>query len=146
MLAAVCHGKKDLRIEQIEDRPLGAGEVRMGVAFGGICGSDMHYYHRGAVGDFAVREPMTLGHEVSGVVIEVGDGVNDLTPGMKAAIDPSRPCLTCRLLPFGPQQFVRQHVLSGERGPFPARSGRIRAAHRTASGPGRPCAHSAPTY
>jgi len=119
MLAAVCHGKKDLRIEQIEDRPLGVGEVRMGVAFGGICGSDMHYYHRGAVGDFAVREPMTLGHEVSGVVIEVGDGVNDLTPGMKAAIDPSRPCLTCRYCRSGRSNLCANMFFLGSAGRFP---------------------------
>jgi L-idonate 5-dehydrogenase len=91
MLAAVCHGRKDLRIEWLENRPLAPGEARVSVAFGGICGSDMHYYHRGAVGDFALREPLTLGHEVSGVVIEVGEGVQGLAPGMKAALDPSTP-------------------------------------------------------
>jgi len=95
MLAAICHGRKDLRIEQVEDRALAADEVRIGVAFGGICGSDLHYYHRGAVGDFALREHMTLGHEVSGVILQVGEGVSGLHPGMKAALDPSRPCLAC---------------------------------------------------
>ena len=96
MLAAVCHGKKDLRIDALPDRPLAAGEVRVAVAFGGICGSDLHYYHRGAVGDFAVREPLTLGHEISGTVIETGPDVRGLAAGMKAALDPSRPCLRCR--------------------------------------------------
>ena len=95
MLAAVCHGPKDLRIEPIADPPLAADEVRVAVAFGGICGSDLHYYHRGAVGDFALREPLTLGHEISGTVIEVGAAVRDIDPGIKAALDPSRPCLAC---------------------------------------------------
>ena len=95
MLAAVCHGQKDLRIEALEDRPLADGEVRVAVAFGGICGSDMHYYHRGAVGDFSLREPMVLGHEISGRVVELGAGVSGLAVGMKAALNPSRACLTC---------------------------------------------------
>jgi L-idonate 5-dehydrogenase len=95
MLAAVCHGRKDLRIESVADPPLESGEVRVAVAFGGICGSDLHYYHRGAVGDFALREPMTLGHEISGTLLEVGADVTGVKPGMKAALDPSRPCLAC---------------------------------------------------
>jgi L-idonate 5-dehydrogenase len=95
MLAAICHGQKDLRIEDLEDRRLGPHEVRVAVAYGGICGSDLHYYHRGAVGDFAIREPMALGHEVSGVVLETGADVAGLAAGMKAALDPSRPCRVC---------------------------------------------------
>jgi L-idonate 5-dehydrogenase len=119
MFAAVCHGKKDLRIEQIEDRPLGAGEVRVRVAYGGICGSDLHYYHRGAVGDFAVREPMTLGHEVSGVVIEFADDVRNLKEGMKAALDPSRPCLTCSYCRSGRSNLCTNMFFLGSAGRFP---------------------------
>jgi len=119
MLAAVCHGKKDLRVEPVEDRPLAADEVRVGVAFGGICGSDLHYYHRGAVGDFAVREPMTLGHEVSGVVVEIGKHVAGLRPGMKAALDPSRPCLTCRYCRAGRSNLCADMRFLGSAGRFP---------------------------
>lgn len=119
MFAAVCHGKKDLRIERVEDRPLAAGEVRVSVAFGGICGSDMHYYHRGAVGDFTVREPMTLGHEISGVVIEAGEGVAHLKPGMKAALDPSRPCLSCSYCRSGRSNLCTNMFFLGSAGRFP---------------------------
>jgi L-idonate 5-dehydrogenase len=119
MFAAVCHGKKDLRIERVEDRLLAADEVRVRVAFGGICGSDLHYYHRGAVGDFAVREPMTLGHEISGVVIEVGDGVGHLKQGMKAALDPSRPCLTCSYCRSGRSNLCTNMFFLGSAGRFP---------------------------
>lgn len=119
MLAAVCHGKRDLRIEAIEDRPLAAGEVRVAVAFGGICGSDMHYYHRGAVGDFTVREPLTLGHEISGVVIEVGAGVTHLPLGTKAALDPSRPCLVCRYCRSGRSNLCVNMLFLGSAGRFP---------------------------
>ena len=95
MLAVVCHGKHDLRVEEVEERALAPDEVRVRVAFGGICGSDMHYFHRGAVGDFAIRQPLTLGHEVSGRVVEVGGAVQGLATGTKAALDPARPCLRC---------------------------------------------------
>ena len=119
MLAAVCHGKKDLRIEPVVDRPIGPDEVRVAVAFGGICGSDMHYYHRGAVGDFALREPMRLGHEISGVVVELGSEVRGLAPGMKAALDPSRPCRTCRYCREGRANLCSNMFFLGSAGRFP---------------------------
>ncbi|MGE4430313.1 MAG: L-idonate 5-dehydrogenase [Sphingobium sp.] len=119
MLAAICHGKKDLRIDEVEDRPLRPGEVRVAVAYGGICGSDMHYYHRGAVGDFAVREPMALGHEISGRVIEVAGDVTGLEPGMKAALDPSRPCLTCARCREGRMNLCTDMFFLGSAGRFP---------------------------
>lgn len=119
MLAAVCHGKKDLRIEPVQDRPLGATEVRVAVVFGGICGSDMHYFHSGAVGDFKVREPLTLGHEISGVVVEVGAEVTHIRAGMKAALDPSRPCLTCSYCRAGRSNLCTNMFFLGSAGRFP---------------------------
>lgn len=119
MQAAVCHGKKDLRIEAREDPPLAPDEVRVRVAFGGICGSDMHYYHRGAVGDFAIREPMVLGHEVSGRVIETGSAVSGLVPGMKAALDPSRPCLQCAWCRGGRSNLCSNMFFLGSAGRYP---------------------------
>jgi len=119
MLAAKCHGKKDLRIDEVEDRPLLPGEVRVAVAYGGICGSDMHYYHRGAVGDFAVREPLTLGHEISGTVVEFADDVQGLAPGMKAALDPSRPCLVCAYCREGRMNLCINMFFLGSAGRFP---------------------------
>jgi L-idonate 5-dehydrogenase len=119
MLAAVCHGAKDLRIERLADRLLAPDEVRVGVAYGGICGSDLHYFHRGAVGDFAIREPLTLGHEISGIVLEVGAGVTGLEPGSKAALDPSRPCLTCRFCRAGRSNLCTNMLFLGSAGRFP---------------------------
>jgi L-idonate 5-dehydrogenase len=115
----VCHGRKDLRIESVEDRGLGSGEVRVAVVFGGICGSDIHYFHNGAVGDFKVREPMTLGHEISGVVVEVGADVPHLAPGMKAALDPSRPCLACSYCRAGRSNLCSNMFFLGSAGRFP---------------------------
>src|SRR6266542_3123882 len=52
----------------------GPGEVEVAIAVGGICGSDLHYYHDGGVGDFKLREPMILGHEVVGRIARLGSG------------------------------------------------------------------------
>ena len=123
MLAAVCHGKKDLRIDTLADRALVAGEVRVAVAYGGICGSDLHYYHRGAVGDFAVREPLVLGHEISGTVIETGPGVAGLEAGAKAALDPSRPCLRCRYCRAGRSNLCVDMWFLGSAGRMPHSQG-----------------------
>jgi L-idonate 5-dehydrogenase len=119
MLAAVCHGAKDLRVEAVEERALAPDEVRVAVAYGGICGSDLHYYHRGAVGDFALREPMTLGHEISGTVLEAGSAVSGLEPGMKAALDPSRPCLVCSYCRDGRSNLCENMFFLGSAGRYP---------------------------
>lgn len=119
MLAVVCHGAGDLRIEPREDAPLKDGEVRIAVSYGGICGSDMHYYRRGAVGDFALREPMVLGHEVSGRVVEYGSASGGLTPGMKVALNPSRPCLACGYCRAGRSNLCTEMRFLGSAGRFP---------------------------
>jgi L-idonate 5-dehydrogenase len=82
--ACVVHGARDLRVDTLPDAEPADGEVAVEVALGGICGSDLHYYHRGAVGDFAIREPMVLGHEVVGHVA-----------GTPVAVHPATHCDDC---------------------------------------------------
>lgn len=119
MLAAILHAKADLRISELADAPLADDEVRVRVAFGGICGSDLHYYHRGAVGNFAIREPMVLGHEISGTVVEWGAGVTGLVAGQKAALDPSKPCLTCQFCRAGHSNLCENMRFLGSAALFP---------------------------
>ncbi|NXX99725.1 DHSO dehydrogenase, partial [Centropus bengalensis] len=57
----------------------------------GICGSDVHYWQHGRIGDFVVKAPMVLGHEASGTVVKVGSGVTHLKPGDRVAIEPGVP-------------------------------------------------------
>ena len=95
MKSIVIHSAKDLRIE---DRPVqepGAGQVEISVAAGGICGSDLHYYLDGGFGDVRLQEPMILGHEVSGYITRLGEGVTNLGIGQLVAVSPSRPCHDC---------------------------------------------------
>jgi L-idonate 5-dehydrogenase len=96
MRAVVIHAPKDLRIDSFPDAAPGPGQVRVKIANGGICGSDLHYYHHGGFGTVRIQHPMALGHEIAGVVAAVGDGVTDVTEGMRVAVNPSLPCGHCR--------------------------------------------------
>lgn len=95
MKAAVIHAAHDLRIEDVPTPAMGEDEVRIRIRAGGICGSDLHYYHQGGFGAIRVREPMVLGHEIAGVVEAVGAAVSAVRPGDRVAVNPSRPCNSC---------------------------------------------------
>ncbi|MCS6780709.1 MAG: L-idonate 5-dehydrogenase [Geminicoccaceae bacterium] len=90
--AVVCHAAHDLRVEERALEPLGPHEVRVKLGAGGICGSDLHYYHEGGIGDVAIREPLVLGHEMAGTVVELGPAVHGLRPGTPVAVNPTWPC------------------------------------------------------
>ena len=94
MRAVVIHAPKDLRIDSFPDPAPEAGQVRVRIAAGGICGSDLHYYHHGGFGTVRIQQPMALGHEISGVIAAVGAGV-DLAIGQRVAVNPSQPCGQC---------------------------------------------------
>lgn len=96
MKGVILHAPHDLRIEEIAVVPPGPGQVRIRIAAGGICGSDLHYYHHGGFGAVRIRQPMALGHEIAGTVEEIGAGVSHLVPGLRVAVNPSQPCNACR--------------------------------------------------
>lgn len=104
MQAVRWHGNRDVRLEEVElELPLGPGMVEVEVAFCGVCGSDLAEY---AQGPFAIRErahplsgqapPLTLGHEFSGRVAAVGDGVTGIAVGDRVAADACWRCERCR--------------------------------------------------
>jgi L-iditol 2-dehydrogenase len=83
---------------QVIDQPMaepGPGEVQVRVAAVGICGSDLHSYSEGGVGDTPCAYPMVLGHEPAGVVIKTGAGVTGWTAGDRAALEPALYCYHC---------------------------------------------------
>ncbi|BCP54732.1 L-idonate 5-dehydrogenase [Kaistia sp. 32K] len=96
MRAVVIHAARDLRVEDRETGAMGPGEVTVRIEAGGICGSDLHYYQHGGFGTVKLREPMILGHEVAGTVTAVAPDVTRVKPGDRVAVNPSRPCRTCR--------------------------------------------------
>ena len=95
MKAAVIHAPRDLRIEEVEIPPVQPGHVKVRVRAGGICGSDLHYYQHGGFGAVRLRQPMILGHEIAGEVIEVGAEVTRVQVGDHVAVNPSQPCGHC---------------------------------------------------
>ena len=103
MRGVVIHAPKDLRVEEIAATPLGPRDVRVRIEAGGICGSDLHYYHHGGFGTVRIREPMALGHEIAGTVEKVGSGgVARLARACGSPSIPSQPCDAVPLLPRGP--------------------------------------------
>ncbi|MET0678823.1 MAG: L-idonate 5-dehydrogenase [Bradyrhizobium sp.] len=95
MRAVVIHAPKDLRIDSFPDMAPAAGQVHVKIATGGICGSDLHYYHHGGFGTVRIQHPMALGHEIAGVVAAVGEGVAGVAEGTRVAVNPSLPCGHC---------------------------------------------------
>ena len=72
-----------------------ADEVLVKLEYVGICGSDMHYYETGAIGDYVVEPPFVLGHEPGGTVVEVGSNVKHLKAGDRVALEPGKTCGRC---------------------------------------------------
>ncbi|MDP4892537.1 L-idonate 5-dehydrogenase [Cypionkella sp.] len=126
MKSIVIHAAKDLRIEETAPEPLGAGQVEIRLATGGICGSDLHYFNHGGFGAIRLREPMVLGHEVSGHITALGQGVTGLALGQLVAVSPSRPCHQCSYC----QKAMFNHCLNmrfyGSAMPFPHIQGAFR--------------------
>ena len=91
----VIHAPKDLRIESVAAVAPGPREVRVAIEAGGICGSDLHYFNHGGFGTVRIKEPMVLGHEIAGKVVDVGSAVGAVAAGMRVAVNPSQPCNDC---------------------------------------------------
>ena len=97
MRVAVLRGAGDVAIEERPTPRPGRGEVLVTVGSVGVCGSDTHYYDHGRIGRFVVESPLVLGHEASGVITTVGDGVDASRVGQRVSIEPGVPDLTCRM-------------------------------------------------
>lgn len=126
MQAIVIHEAGDLRIETRETPQPGPGEVLVQLAVGGICGSDLHYFNHGGFGPVRLKEPMILGHEVSGHIAGTGSGVEGLADGDLVAVSPSRPCGTCRFCNEGLRNQCLNMRFYGSAMPFPHIQGAFR--------------------
>ena len=117
MLAARLHNARDIRIDQVNepDAP-GPGQALIRVTAVGICGSDLHSYEDGRIGDTVVQEPLILGHEFGGEVLACGADARDgedqpLRPGQRVAVDPAQPCQRCELCLAGHPNLVSPPAL-----------------------------------
>ena len=99
MKAAFLEKPGLIAVREVPDPVCGDGQVLIRIREIGLCGSDLHYYREGRIGDHVVREPHVLGHESSGEVVEVGREAASrpeaLKPGDRVSIEPGVPCLSC---------------------------------------------------
>ena len=119
MLTCRIHAKDDLRIDSDAEPAIGPGEVLIRLGAGGICGSDIHYYFEGRNGSFIIREPLVPGHEASGIVAKVGEGVTRVVPGDKIAVSPSQACGRCDYCREGREHLCRNMRFLGSASIYP---------------------------
>ena len=106
MRAAVYYGREDVRLVDVAEPSPGPGEVKLRVLYNGICGSDLLEYYEGPITTrvephplTGVKNPVILGHELSGEVVQLGAGTEDLAIGDRVAVEPLETCghcLSCR--------------------------------------------------
>ncbi len=121
--AATLYGPEDLRIVEADMPPLPRGMIRIRFGAGGICGSDMHYFRHGRTGDFVVRDPMILGHEVAGEVIEVNADDGPVAVGDRVAVNPSRWCGICSRCREGRHNLCENIYFMGSASRYPHMQG-----------------------
>jgi L-idonate 5-dehydrogenase len=121
MKGLVVHGPGDLRFDELPEPPAEAGQVLVRATHGGICGSDLHYYRHGAVGAFALREPLVLGHEVVGRIETDPSGA--LPHGAPVAIHPASPCGRCPECTGGIRNVCRNARYLGSAASYPHTQG-----------------------
>jgi L-idonate 5-dehydrogenase len=126
MKAAVIHAPHDLRVEEFDPGVMGPSDVTIRVGAGGICGSDLHYFHQGGFGAIRIREPMVLGHEIAGVVESVGALVSHVKPGDVVAVNPSLPCGHCKFCLAGQSNHCLDMRFFGSAMRFPHVQGGFR--------------------
>lgn len=96
MKAAFLIKPYNIEIREIEKPEIkNDDEVLIRIKSVGVCGSDVHYYKEGRIGDFVVKEPLILGHESSGIIEKVGENVKNVKEGERVAIEPGIPCRKC---------------------------------------------------
>lgn len=107
MRAAVMTGVGRVELQERPMPEIGSDDVLVRVAYVGVCGSDMALFQNGYIGESVVPGPMVLGHEASGVVVEVGENVWNLSPGTRVAMEPGVPCLACEFCKDGRYNLCR---------------------------------------
>lgn len=101
MKAAVMTGKRQMVIEERPIPKAGPDDVLVKIEYVGVCGSDLHFFKEGHIGDYIVDEPLVLGHEPGGTIVEVGSNVKHLKAGDRVALEPGIMCGECELCKCG---------------------------------------------
>jgi len=114
MLAAVLHGARDLRVEELEKPKVCPNDVLIAVKACGVCMTDLHMF----TWEFPVKTPVILGHEFSGEVVEVGGEVRDIRAGERVAVDPVLSCGVCSECVSGRDNLCKRITSIGGAGNF----------------------------
>lgn len=101
MNVAIMTGAREMKWTQREIPQPGVGELQIKLEYVGVCGSDLHFYLDGRLGNWVPDGPLVLGHEPGGEVVAVGKGVEGFAPGDKVAIEPGVPCGACEFCKQG---------------------------------------------
>lgn len=109
MKAAVYHGVKDIRVEDIPEKTVGDNEVSIATKFCGVCGTDIHIYN-GDGGSFPVKPPLIPGHEFSGIVTKVGERVKNIKVGDHVTANPNIMCGKCYFCQNGMEHFCTNAI------------------------------------
>ena len=104
-------------------------DVILNIRQTGICGSDVHYWQRGRIGDFVLTSPIALGHESSGTVVQIGSSVSNLVVGDRVAVEPGVPCRHCDYCRQGSYNLCPDTVFAAT----PPHHGTLSKYYRTAA-------------
>ncbi len=119
MQAARLYGARDIRIENVpEPADPGPGQVLIAITSVGICGSDLHTYTDGRIGDTLVQSPVVMGHEFAGEVVKVGPDARDglhkpMHAGQRVAVEPTVSCWHCEMCETGHPNLCPNHYFLG---------------------------------
>ena len=123
--ASVLHGPRDLRLEEKSLAFPDPTELQIAIKTTGLCGSDLHYYQHYRNGDIQVKEPLCLGHESAGVVVEIGSQVSGFEVGDRVALEVGLPCGECERCIEGRYNICSQlRFRSSAKGSFSRNSSR----------------------
>ena len=110
MKAAVMTDLMKVEIQEVEAPKPKPDEVLIKIEYVGVCGSDLHYYEHGRIGDFLVEKHFILGHEAAGTVVETGSGVKDLKVGDRVALEPGKTCGKCEFCKSGKYNLCKDVI------------------------------------
>jgi (R,R)-butanediol dehydrogenase/meso-butanediol dehydrogenase/diacetyl reductase len=120
MIAALLHGREDLRVEAVADPEPGTGEVKIAIAHNGLCGTDLHEYFDGPMACTNEPHPLTggrlpqiMGHEFAGTVAAIGEGVDNVAVGNRVAVEPLYSCGHCQACRAGLTQLCEVVITHG---------------------------------
>ncbi|CAG7936009.1 unnamed protein product [Penicillium olsonii] len=128
--AIVLHGAQDLRVEVVKTPALRPNEVSIAPRATGLCGTDLHYYENGRNGMFVIDEPLILGHEAAGEILEIGSSVTAFRVGDRVVFEPQRPCGSCQECRHGTYNLCRKLKFTGSASANPPIQGSLQTVYQ----------------